>query len=142
MNQHVRGLFVFLALAGCAAPPPLSMERPSGAWVLDRLAGAPTGDLQRPTITFEGDRISGFAGCNRYFGQRATEPNVAAYFSGIGATRMACIGPAMELERSFLAGLDRARDARVVNGLLVLFDVSDHEVMRFAPGVEDQPVAP
>jgi heat shock protein HslJ len=132
--NHVRALLVFIVAAGCAAPPPLSMERPSGAWILERLAGAPNGSLQKPTITFDGDHVSGFAGCNRYFGQRATDPNVATYFSGVGATRMACVGPAMELEQVFLAGLDRTRDARVVNGLLVLFDADDHEIMRFAPG--------
>jgi heat shock protein HslJ len=134
MNS-IGALFALLTLAGCASPPPLNAAPPSGEWVLESLDGSINGGLERPTITFSGGRISGFAGCNRYFGQRAAEPG-APYFSGIGATKMACIGPAMELEQRFLAGLDSTRDARVVDNRLVLFDADDREIMRFTQAVD------
>src|SRR5262245_45851888 len=134
--NHLRALLALIVAAGCAAPPPLSMARPSGTWVLERLEGAPDGTLQRPTITFDGEHISGFAGCNRFFGQRATDPDATTYFSGVGVTRMACAGPPMELEQVFLAGLDRTRDARVVDGRLVLFDADDHQIMRFSQSLD------
>jgi heat shock protein HslJ len=134
MNS-VGALLSLLTLAGCASPPPLNTAPPSGEWVLESLDGSVDAGLQRPTITFSEGRISGFAGCNRYFGQRAAEPGEASYFSGIGATKMACVGPAMDLEQRYLAGLERTRDARVVDHRLVLFDADDREIMRFTQAV-------
>jgi heat shock protein HslJ len=136
MNS-IGAFLALLILAGCASPPPLNTTPPSGEWVLESLGGPVDRDLQRPTITFSAGRISGFAGCNRYFGQRATEPGGAPYFSSIGATKMACIGPAMELEQRYLAGLERTRDARVVDHRLVLFDADDREIMHFTQAVAD-----
>jgi heat shock protein HslJ len=131
----------FLALASaslavaCATRAPLDMEAPSGGWRLAQIDGAPP-RAEPPTITFEGERVAGFAGCNRYFAGIEQDPNVARYFTGIGATRMACPEPAMSLETRFLARLGETMSVRVVDGALVFFGDEETELMRFAPGGE------
>ena len=59
------------------------------------------------TLTLEAERISGHAGCNRYFAARgpAGERPTDLRFGPIGATRMACPEPAMSLERRYLDAL-------------------------------------
>ena len=55
----------------------------------------------------EGGRLSGHAGCNRFFGAfEITGDRIAV--GPLGATRMACPGPVMELERVFLHALETA----------------------------------
>ncbi|MBI1186597.1 MAG: META domain-containing protein [Alphaproteobacteria bacterium] len=132
-------LFVFVAAAlaaGCVTSAPLDMEAPSGAWRLAAIDGAAPPPAPAPTITFEGERVAGFAGCNRYFAGIEQDPNVARYFTGIGATRMACADPAMALESRFLARLGETMSVRVVDGALVFFGDEEVELMRFAPGAE------
>ncbi|NWG54429.1 MAG: META domain-containing protein [Hydrogenophilaceae bacterium] len=121
--------------AACATSAPLDMEAPSGAWRLAAIDGAPPSG-EAPTIAFEGDRVAGFAGCNRYFAAIEQDPNVARYFTGIGATRMACPEPAMSLETRFLARLGETMSVRVVDGVLVFFGDEEVELMRFAPSAE------
>ncbi|TCW32930.1 META and DUF4377 domain-containing protein [Gulbenkiania mobilis] len=57
-----------------------------------------------PTLTIEGGRISGFAGCNRYFG--SVGPNGP---HPIGSTRMMCPPDRMQIEKDFLTVLSGAR---------------------------------
>lgn len=127
----------FAALCACATAPPLDMERPAGAWRLEHLDGAPSGAPRQPTITFEGDRVAGFAGCNQFFAQVEQDPAASAYFGGIGATRMMCHGPSMEMEQVFLGGLARTRAVRVVDGKLVFFGEGESEIMRFTPAPDE-----
>jgi len=57
------------------------------------------------TILFEEGRISGSAGCNRYFsGIEETAPGVVEV-GALGSTRMACPGGAMKLERRYMERL-------------------------------------
>ncbi|MGE3249141.1 MAG: META domain-containing protein [Hyphomonadaceae bacterium] len=112
----------------------MDTSAPSGAWELEHLEGAPADAPRRPTMEFSGDGIAGSSGCNRFSARRQTDPNVAAYFrEGIALTRMACPGPAMEMERLFIAALGRTADIRVENGLLRVFDAANQEIMRFRP---------
>jgi len=65
---------------------------------------APVAAAARVTLQFQGGRINGSAGCNRFFGAYAAEGNKLA-ITAIGTTRMACPEPQMTLERAYLAGL-------------------------------------
>ena len=100
---------VVLALAAChTAPGPASPDDfrrsvAGGDWELVTLRGqpAPTGsDGRRATLRFEADsaRVSGFAGCNRYFGGYTMGEGDALAFGTIATTRMAC-AEGMDLER-------------------------------------------
>lgn len=111
----------------------MSLDQPGGAWELERLESAPSEATRAPTITFDDARVSGFAGCNRFTGSVRREADAPGYFSGVAVTRMACPGPAMEIERRFLAALDATRAVRVVEGSLRFFGEGDEEIMRFRP---------
>ena len=85
---------------------------------LDRQTQVPEGVLV--TLTVEGDRVSGSAGCNRYFGSvRESGPGVLAV-GPLGSTRMACPEPKMETERRYLSALGRVREFGFLNGQLAL----------------------
>ena len=72
-----------------------------------------------PNISFKEDgSISGFAGCNRYFGGYVLAGRVIS-FSNIGATKMFC-EDAMQLEDSFLKLLSGNRRALFRDRKLIL----------------------
>lgn len=66
------------------------------------------------------DKVSGFAGVNRYFSTATfasvMAPPIPLTFGPIGATRMAGPPDQMELERAFTSMLARVRFAQVVGG--------------------------
>jgi len=103
--------------AACVSAPAPSTGSFNGEWTLISEAAQP------PTLSFEGDRASGFAGCNRWFAQ-ATRDGDALRFGGIGATRMMCPPPRMEIETAFLGALERTRGARIQADTLTLIDES------------------
>lgn len=73
-------------------------------------------------VRFEADgRLTGHAGCNRFFGSyELTGDRIA--IGPLGATRMACPGAVMDLEMAFLEALETA-DGFVRDGTrLVLAD--------------------
>lgn len=115
------------ALAACSQTVELGGggdESLDGEWIMDTRA------LRPPTITFADDGASGFAGCNRWFGQYARDGEGLA-FSGVGATRMACEQPMMTIESNFLAVLERTQSARVEGDMLILLDGEGGELARF-----------
>jgi heat shock protein HslJ len=72
-----------------------------------------------PTITFSDDaKISGFAGCNRFFGSYAVSGRVIT-FSNLGATKMFC-DEAMSLEDAYLKLLSGERRALFSDSKLIL----------------------
>jgi heat shock protein HslJ len=97
-----------LAAAGCAsrdgAPPSGSAGTASLAqfagvtWTLVSLGGQPVPQGTRlPTIAFDGARIAGLGGCNRYTGQiQETAPGTVT-IGRIASTKMACPPPAMDV---------------------------------------------
>jgi heat shock protein HslJ len=124
----IAALFTLAILVACASHARVDRD---GAWELAALPGAPEG-APRPQLTIDDVEISGFAGCNRFFAQIESDPNVAAFFRGsVGATRMYCQGAPMVMERAFLEALERTGDARIVGGELVFFDTQSQEIMRF-----------
>ncbi len=74
-------------------------------WVLESGAGIPD-DGPTPTATFEGGRVTGTTGCNRYSGTYAVDGGRLTIEPG-AATLKACPPPADEVERAYLAALER-----------------------------------
>jgi len=90
-------------------------------WTLVSLDGQPLSQAARPpTAVFEGTRVSGFGGCNRYFGQVVETSPGAITVGPLAGTKMACPSPAMEVEDRFLAAMSRATRYSFVGGRLVL----------------------
>ncbi len=56
------------------------------------------------TASFEGDRVSGSGGCNRFNGSYQTESNQLK-IGALASTRMACEQPVMNQETKYLAAL-------------------------------------
>ena len=116
--------------SGQGTSPPFAAARPlpniiGTQWRCTEIADA-NGSLvpvtgEPPTLLIGADdKVSGFAGVNRYFSTatfgNAMVPPIPLTFGPIGATRMAGPPERMELERAFMAMLGRIRSAEVVAG--------------------------
>jgi heat shock protein HslJ len=90
-------------------------------WVLSEIGrGEPVQDAAEITILFHDDKVTGTGGCNRYFAAVTGNVPGELVFSGMGATRMACPEPAMDLERRYLNILAGTSSYSFLGGRLVL----------------------
>jgi len=92
-------------------------------WTLVEIAGGPaaTGAGGRPaTLRFDADsaRVTGFAGCNRYFA-RYTLDGTALRFESPAMTRMAC-AEGSALEQQLAAALEATRRYELAGDRLTL----------------------
>jgi heat shock protein HslJ len=76
---------------------------------------------QAQTLTFDGSRISGTAGCNRFMGS-FTQDGANIALIDIASTRKACAPDIMAKEQKWLAMLDKVRHAEISGNLLLLKD--------------------
>jgi heat shock protein HslJ len=90
-------------------------------WTLIEIDGQPLPkDVDTPLIHFAGDKLRGFAGCNR-FTAPVTESKPGEIDIGTaGAEKKACPPPQMELEQKFLAQLGAVNRYTYVAGQLAL----------------------
>jgi heat shock protein HslJ len=110
------------ALTGCS-PANSSAEFPAGSWSVDTLLldEIPVKPLNQITLSFDGNIVSGFAGCNTYSATFTTDGNQIA-IDGIGSTRMLCREEGiMEQEAQFLGILDSVDSWEVGLDSLTLF---------------------
>lgn len=100
----------------------LSLAELAGpAWQLARFAwNEPVAEGLSITAAFDGDRISGFAGCNRYFATIQAPTPYELTVGPAGSTRKACPPPQMEAEDRFLKALEAARQFSFVLGRLAI----------------------
>ncbi len=63
---------------------------------------------QTQNITFEAGKVSGFAGCNSFFGTY-TQQGTNLNFSSMASTRKACEKTVMQAESKFLSSLEKNR---------------------------------
>lgn len=87
-------------------------------WVLASGAGHGAG-TPAPTATFEGGRVTGTTGCNRYTGTYTIDGGRMTIDPG-ATTMKACPPPADEVERAYLAALGRVSGWRAEGDALVL----------------------
>ena len=96
-------------------------------WVLIQLnSDEPAPDEPAVTLNFDGERLSGKSGCNRYFAA-VTEGEIPGDLTigMVGGTRMACQEDAMALETRYLESLGNVINYGFLNGKLAL--LSQHE---------------
>jgi heat shock protein HslJ len=92
-------------------------------WVLQRFdRDEPVPEEIEITIVFDGDRIGGGSGCNRYSGSvtEGTPPGTLTVKMPMASTMMACPPPADELERRYLTLLQGVRQYSFSAGKLTL----------------------
>ena len=113
--------------------PPFNLE--GTTWTLLSYANA-DGDLADVLaeslidVTFADGRITGTAGCNRYFADLQTADGTLT-LGPIGATRMAC-GEALDTQEiAYLAALERAATYTVADGQLHFVDADGVTVLVF-----------
>ena len=100
-----------LMLAPLVAGAQVPRISPDGDWRVVELLGNPVVPGDGPEMTFAKGHVSGLAGCNRFFGSYTLMPGFA--LSGLGMTRMACLGPAAEREAALTAALSQVNDWRL-----------------------------
>jgi uncharacterized membrane protein/heat shock protein HslJ len=139
-RQPSRSALFFAALAvsgtaSCSGPGGGSGSTPSPAtdaglalsdlgsdpWLLSELGrGERVPAEVRIDAAFEEGRISGSAGCNRYFANIESPTPGALRIGPIGATRRMCEPPVMELEDRYLAALSAVTRGSLSGGQLEL----------------------
>lgn len=108
LSSEVRGM---LALSMLSA----------NEWTLVEIDGQPVPtDVDPPLIHVEGNRIRGFAGCNRFTASVAETKPGEIEIGAAAAEQKACPAPQMDLEQKFLAQLDAANRYSYVAGQLAL----------------------
>lgn len=88
------------------------------------------GPKQTPNITFDpvAKRVTGFAGCNRFFGSYR-QTGAQLKIENIGATRMACAGNLMDEENEILKALEQVDRFRIAGDEMELL-ADGRSVMR------------
>jgi heat shock protein HslJ len=114
------------------------------AWILKRFtADPPLAAQPEITLAFDGERISGSSGCNRYFAglKESGELPGDLKVSRIGGTRMVCAKEIMALENRYLEALGHVTRYSFVAGKLALTWRKDDTLgtLLFVPGQTKQP---
>lgn len=81
------------------------------------------------------NKLSGFAGCNRFFGSYESDSSGMIKFSPLGSTRMYCM-ETMEIETGYLKAFERVNAYEVVGKTLYLKD-GDKIILTFTVARED-----
>ena len=126
-----------LVLSGClhdgvSGHADISLE--DGTWVLKELPGASADAAdgeERPHLRFdsEGGRVSGFGGCNLFFGEYDASESGGLRFGPIASTRRYC--PAADWETIFLRALQRTDSYRLADEELRLLNADGELIARF-----------
>ncbi len=119
-----------LSLAACAGG-----AQPGGLvgteWRLVEMNGQALPEQPAATMAFtEPGKVAGSGSCNRYFGS-VTLSGQQIGFSQVGATKMACMGPAGELESRYFAALQQAQRYEVKDGQLLIHVQGQAAPLRF-----------
>ena len=96
-------------------------------WVLIQLnKDEPVSEVPAVTLNFDGERLTGTSGCNRYFtAVTAGEIPGDLTIGMIGGTRMACPEEAMALESRYLEALGNVIKYGFLNGKLAMMSQQD-----------------
>lgn len=109
-------------LAACATTTPVT-DAPSldkTAWLLSALPGRTLAADPAATLRFEGGRVSGSDGCNRFGGPYTAKGAELKVSSQLATTRMACPPEIDAQATAFVAALTGAAKYRVAEGKLQL----------------------
>ncbi|MGB3918730.1 META domain-containing protein [Thiothrix litoralis] len=136
-SGQIIGVLAFLAIVSACSfdtrtttPPPMTLAETQ--WNLKTLSGQAVTAERLPTIQFDTSRMNGFSGCNQFFGNYTASNDGVFTSSGVGATKMACIGDKGQLEQQFFAQLKQASQYAVTREQLHLLDNKRNILMIFA----------
>jgi len=90
-------------------------------WTLVQIDGQPVPQgVDPPLIHFEGEKLRGFAGCNRFTAPVTESKPGEIDIGAAGAEKKACPAPQMDLEQKFLTRLDAVNRYGYLAGQLAL----------------------
>lgn len=90
-------------------------------WRLDELTGLPLpAGTTPPTLKLEGEKVFGFAGCNRYVGRAILTGPGSLAFGPLAMARMVCGEPQMAVESNFVHEMSRVTRYSFAEGRLAL----------------------
>ena len=120
--------WVFPAFAAGDQPAfPLS----GTTWRVTAIGGSPVHG-RAPTLTINGDKVSGSGGCNRYFSGVELGQENAIRFGTIASTMMACEGVVGAQETAYFKALSEATSYHLKNDYLVLLDGKFNKLVEFS----------
>lgn len=121
MKKFVLGLATVAVMASCGAvgnTAKVGTQQVSVANTQWKLADNAKGTT--PTLIIDGNKISGEAGCNKYFGSLMMDTTAGNFkASNIGSTRMMCDN--LSSETNFLNMLEQANKYVVTGNTLQLY---------------------
>lgn len=127
LSVPIMVLAMVIVWQGSGRGEPLASNKLTGVeWRVSELSGhvlALSGDGQQPFIIFDEAKkqVTGYAGCNRFFGLYVLEGEVLT-FGPIGATKRACPDLQEGGETEVFKVLDATRRWRIVDGTLELLN--------------------
>ena len=144
LEEQGKELFLMLkTVAGVG--PKLALAMLSGMAAGDLCQAIAEGDSKRltalpgytvpagngaPTARFEGGRVSGFSGCNRFTGGYTVDRDRLT-IGNLAGTMMACPEPAMAVEKAFLSALSGTLAANVADNRLNLTPAAGGNALQF-----------
>ncbi len=109
----------------------LEQQLQQGQWLLEDLGGRGVIDNLQTKLKFDSQgRISGLAGCNRYFGQYKLKGENLK-MSNIASTRKACFEAVANQESLFLNALERAYQIRIDGPYLLIYSKGLKQPLKF-----------
>ena len=111
--------------------PELNLQ--NTVWQLKLLADQPVNNVRPLTLQFAENRLSGYAGCNSFFGSYIGSGDGVFSAGALGATKMACDGTRDTLEQTYLTALRQAKQFAVSRDQLHLLDANRKVLMVFSP---------
>ncbi len=100
-------------------------------WVLASGLDVEGWEEAAPSATFEGGRVAGSTGCNRYTGPYTLDGE-SLHLGPLALTLLACLPPRDAVERAYVAALEQVAGSRVEDCGLVLLDADGEELLRYA----------
>jgi heat shock protein HslJ len=126
------GLVLAVSLSSaCAAAAPEPPALDGTAWVLAALPGRALVAGSTVTLRFEGGRVLGTDGCNRYTAAYTTAGTALHVDPKAAATMMACPTGLMDQASAYMGALGKAASWRIAAGSLTLFDVGGAALLTF-----------
>ncbi|MEZ5665765.1 MAG: META domain-containing protein [Burkholderiaceae bacterium] len=121
-----------LSLAACAAGGTQTASLQGTEWRLVEMDGQPVPERPAATLFFkEPGQVTGSGSCNRFFG-KVTLSGDQIGFGQMGSTKMACAGPAAQLEPRYLTALHHATRYELKGAELLIHLKAPQAPLRFA----------
>ncbi len=119
-HDRVMVMFSRRTVRGCGGERlPAALALTGTRWVIAGIDGRPVRTVRTTDIRFTASRVQGNAGCNSFGGAYRLDGDRLSAGQVI-STRMACVGPGMEVEGRFFSTIADARIERGASDTLTL----------------------